>query len=165
MSSRQICKVLVPFYADLYGIFLWLLTPSTVDNLMITLMSWKIQELLPSIYFTGTINNEQMIIKLEGDSLCYTVCTGMKNIMAGVISICLSPCKSDLQFYSPSNRSVSSSSISQWANTMGTQENMNYRQVSSIRCTISQHLKDSRTVLRLSLWNPLKPDVKSRMKM
>ena len=40
-----------------------------------------------------------------------------------------------------------------------------YHQVSNIRCTKSQHLKDSRTVLRLSLPNPLKPDVKSRMKM
>ena len=39
------------------------------------------------------------------------------------------------------------------------------RQVSNIRRTISQHLKYSRTVLRLSLPNPLKPDVKSRMKM
>ena len=41
----------------------------------------------------------------------------------------------------------------------------NYRQVSNIRRTKSQHLKDSRTVLQLSLLNPLKPDVKSRMKM
>ena len=40
-----------------------------------------------------------------------------------------------------------------------------YRQVSNIRRTKSQHLKDPRTVLRLSLPNPLKPDVKSRMKM
>ena len=40
-----------------------------------------------------------------------------------------------------------------------------YRQVSNIRRTKSQQLKDSRTVLRLSLPNPLKPDVKSRMKM
>ena len=40
-----------------------------------------------------------------------------------------------------------------------------YRQVSNIRRTKSQHLKDSRTVMRLSLPNPLKPDVKSRMKM
>ena len=40
-----------------------------------------------------------------------------------------------------------------------------HRQVSNIRRTKSQHLKDSRTVLRLSLSNPLKPDVKSRMKM
>ena len=40
-----------------------------------------------------------------------------------------------------------------------------YRQVSNIRRTKSQHLKDSRTVLRLSLPKPLKPDVKSRMKM
>ena len=42
---------------------------------------------------------------------------------------------------------------------------MTYRQVSNIRRTKSQHLKDPRTVLRLSLPNPLKPDVKSRMKM
>ena len=41
----------------------------------------------------------------------------------------------------------------------------NYRQVSNIRRTKSQHLKDSRTVLWLSLPNPLKPDIKSRMKM
>ena len=40
-----------------------------------------------------------------------------------------------------------------------------YRQVSNIRRTKSRHFKDSRTVLRLSLPNPLKPDVKSRMKM
>ena len=40
-----------------------------------------------------------------------------------------------------------------------------YRQVFNISRTKSQHLKDSRTVLRLSLPNPLKPDVKSRMKM
>ena len=43
--------------------------------------------------------------------------------------------------------------------------NFIYRQVSNIRRTKFQHLKDSRTVLRLSLPNPLKPDVKSRMKM
>ena len=40
-----------------------------------------------------------------------------------------------------------------------------YRQVSNIRRTKSQLLKVPRTVLRLSLPNPLKPDVKSRMKM
>ena len=40
-----------------------------------------------------------------------------------------------------------------------------YRQVSNIRRTKSKHLKDSRTVLRLSLPNRLKQDVKSRMKM
>ena len=43
--------------------------------------------------------------------------------------------------------------------------NSNYHQVSNIRRTKYQHSKDSRTVLRLSLTNPLKPDVKSRMKM
>ena len=43
--------------------------------------------------------------------------------------------------------------------------NYTYRQVSNIRRTKSQHFKDSRTVLQLSLPNPLKPDVKSRMKM
>ena len=40
-----------------------------------------------------------------------------------------------------------------------------YREVSNIRRTKYRHLKESRTVLRLSLPNPLKPDVKSRMKM
>ena len=40
-----------------------------------------------------------------------------------------------------------------------------YRQVSNISRTKSQHLNDSRTVMRLSLPNHLKPDVKSRMKM
>ena len=40
-----------------------------------------------------------------------------------------------------------------------------YRQISSLSRTKSQHLNDSRAVLRLSLPNPLKPDVKSRMKM
>ena len=44
-------------------------------------------------------------------------------------------------------------------------DNPIYRQVSNISRTKSQHLKDYRTVLRLSLQNPLKPDVKSRMKM
>ena len=42
---------------------------------------------------------------------------------------------------------------------------VNYRQVSNISRTKSQHLQYSPTVLRLSLPNPLKPDVKSRMKM
>ena len=40
-----------------------------------------------------------------------------------------------------------------------------YRQVSNIRRTKSQHLRYSRTALRLSLPNPLKPDVKARIKM
>ena len=43
--------------------------------------------------------------------------------------------------------------------------NRDYRQVRNISGTKSQHLKDSRTVLRLPLPNPLKPDVKLRMKM
>ena len=40
-----------------------------------------------------------------------------------------------------------------------------YRQVSNISRTKFQHLKDYRTVLRLSLSNPLKRDVKSRINM
>ena len=40
-----------------------------------------------------------------------------------------------------------------------------YYQVSNIRRTKSQHLKEVHTVLRLPLPNPLMPDVKSRMKM
>ena len=45
------------------------------------------------------------------------------------------------------------------------EKEMRYRQVPNISRTKSQHLKDSRTVLRLSLPNPLKPDIESRMKM
>ena len=41
----------------------------------------------------------------------------------------------------------------------------NYRKVSSIRCTKSQNLNDSRLVLQLSVPNPLKPSFKSIMKM
>ena len=58
--------------------------------------------------------------------------------------------------------------LSLWGYTSGhhiTQFLLIYRQVSNIRRTKSQHLKDSRAVLQLSLPNPLKPDVKSRMKM
>ena len=42
---------------------------------------------------------------------------------------------------------------------------MEYCQVSNIRRTKSQHLEYYRTVLWLSLPNPLKPDIKSSMKM
>ena len=42
---------------------------------------------------------------------------------------------------------------------------LTYRQVYNIRRTKYQHLQGSRTVLRLPLPNPLKPDVQSRMKM
>ena len=56
-------------------------------------------------------------------------------------------------------------SLMRIADYKGTKCDFYYRQVSNIRCTKYQHLKDSRTVLRLSLPNPLKPDVKSRMKM
>ena len=54
-------------------------------------------------------------------------------------------------------------SIYSWDDLGG--NGLKYRQVSNISRTKSQHLKDSRTVLQLSLSNPLKPDVKSRMKM
>ena len=40
-----------------------------------------------------------------------------------------------------------------------------YRQVSNIRRTKCQNLNDSRLVLQLSVPNPLKPSVKSMMKM
>ena len=42
---------------------------------------------------------------------------------------------------------------------------LDYHQVSNIRRTKSQHTQDSRTVLRLSLPNPLKWDVKSKILM
>ena len=44
----------------------------------------------------------------------------------------------------------------------GHDDNWTYRQLSNIRRTKSQHIKYSRTVLRLSVPNPLKPDVKSK---
>ena len=40
-----------------------------------------------------------------------------------------------------------------------------YRQISNIRRTKPHNLNDSRLVLQLTLPNPLKPGVKSRMKM
>ena len=40
-----------------------------------------------------------------------------------------------------------------------------YRQILNIRCTKSQNLNVSRLTLQLSLPNPLKPGVKSKMKM
>ena len=40
-----------------------------------------------------------------------------------------------------------------------------YRQISNISLTESQTLNDSCLVLQLSLSNPLKPGIKSRMKM
>ena len=43
--------------------------------------------------------------------------------------------------------------------------NFTYCQTSKIRCTESQNLNVSRLVLHSTLPNPLKPDVKSRMKM
>ena len=46
-----------------------------------------------------------------------------------------------------------------------TSESTNYRQISNISRTKSQNLNDSSLVLQLPLPNPLKPCVKSRMKM
>ena len=46
-----------------------------------------------------------------------------------------------------------------------TSQDYTYRQFSNIKRSKSQRLKYSRIVLWLSLPNPLKPDVKSRMKM
>ena len=43
--------------------------------------------------------------------------------------------------------------------------NFNYPKISNIRGTKSQILNDSRLVLQLSAPNPLKPGVKSRLKM
>ena len=44
-------------------------------------------------------------------------------------------------------------------------EQISYRQISNIRRTKSQTLNASCLVLQLSLPNPLKPGIKSRMKM
>ena len=40
-----------------------------------------------------------------------------------------------------------------------------YRKISDIRRTQNQNLNDSRLIMQLPLPNPLKPGVKSRMKM
>ena len=40
-----------------------------------------------------------------------------------------------------------------------------YRKISNIGCTQNQNLNDSRLIMQLPLPNPLKPGVKSRMKM
>ena len=58
-----------------------------------------------------------------------------------------------------------SNSIDEGRQYIVMQFNINYRQVSNISCTKSQRLKYFPSALRLSLPNPLKPDVKSRMKM
>ena len=42
---------------------------------------------------------------------------------------------------------------------------VNYHKISNISCTKSHNLNDSHLALQLSLPNPLKPGVKSRMKM
>ena len=42
---------------------------------------------------------------------------------------------------------------------------VNYHKISNISCTKSKNLNDSHLVLQSSLPNPLKPGVKSRMKM
>ena len=42
---------------------------------------------------------------------------------------------------------------------------LNYRKISNIRRTKSQNLNAPRLVLQLSLPNPMKPGVKSRMKI
>ena len=49
--------------------------------------------------------------------------------------------------------------------TPGKSEHFTYRKIFNIRHTKSQHLNVSRLVLQLSLPNPLKPGVMSRMKM
>ena len=47
----------------------------------------------------------------------------------------------------------------------GSKGNLTYRKISNIRCTESPNLNVYRLVLQLSLPNPMKPGVKSRMKM
>ena len=53
-----------------------------------------------------------------------------------------------------------SSTVTQFCIFQYLQSPKSYRQVSNISRTKSQQLKDFRSVLRLSLPNPLKPDVK-----
>ena len=49
--------------------------------------------------------------------------------------------------------------------TLADYEDKTYHQICNIRRNKSQNLNVSRIVLQLSYRNPLKPDVKSRMKM
>ena len=53
-----------------------------------------------------------------------------------------------------------------WGSTYMHKSNLqDYRKISNIRRTKSQNLNVSRLVLQLSLSNPMKPGVKSKMKM
>ena len=61
------------------------------------------------------------------------------------------------EFSSQDNRDLSMS--------MSLEDGSTYRPISSIRCTKSHNLNVSHFVVQLSLSNPLKPGVKSRMKM
>ena len=52
-----------------------------------------------------------------------------------------------------------------WAICGNVRGHINYRKVSDIKRTKSKNLNDSRLVLKLSVPNPLKLGIKSRMKM
>ena len=64
---------------------------------------------------------------------------------------------------------VPKQSVGQWCgidlSLSSMKKNFNYRKTSSISRTKSQNLNVSNLVLQLSLLNPLKPGVKSRIKM
>ena len=105
---------------------------------------------------SGT-GNMGFLISSQG-SVCHNVKSGCckRRIKCNVVSLYL-----DQQY---PKYTTHSSPMEVWECALFVVSN-DYRQVSNIRRTKYQHLKDSRTVLRLSLPNPLKPDVKSRMKM
>ena len=89
-------------------------------------------------------SNVQVAFKLYSHFRCFR--SAIRNKLQSLSTVLLSGCQS-----SPGGFEI------QWFRQ--------YRQVSNIRRTKSQHLKCSRTVMWLSFPNPLKPDVKSRMKM
>ena len=55
--------------------------------------------------------------------------------------------------------------IQEFINSQAKSGYKHYRKISNIRRTQNQNLNDSRLIMQLPLPNPLKPGVKSRMKM
>ena len=55
--------------------------------------------------------------------------------------------------------------IQEFINSQAKSAYKHYRKISNIRGTQNQNLNDSRLIMQLPLPNPLKPGVKSRMKM
>ena len=94
-----------------------------------------------------------------------STCLSCRANIDGLVQDCSNPIANALELLQSCTEQPISCLLITWWWKEPWHQQQSYRQVSNIRCTKSQHFKDSRTVLRLSLPNPLKPDVKSRMKM